>query len=125
MNIADACKSVLAQLPDRSLIRIEIVYSDGFVRGRRYRGRWHGSIAVCAVASLTIAHAWISDIQPLVLPRSYPGGSSNEKAFVPRAPDSVGISCHNSGKNNKPCGPRLAECPASILERKHTNACSS
>ena len=37
------------------MIRIEIVYADGHVRGRRYRGRWHGSIAVCAVAKLTIA----------------------------------------------------------------------
>ena len=55
MNITDARKGVLARLPDGSLIRIDIVYSDGYVRGRRYRGRWHGSIAVCAVAKLTIA----------------------------------------------------------------------
>jgi hypothetical protein len=40
-----------AYLPDGQKVRIESVFN-GFATVRRFGGRWHRRIAVCAIASL-------------------------------------------------------------------------
>jgi len=45
----------LARLPDDQLVKIEIVYSDGFAKVRRIAGEWTGEIAVCKLSSLRLA----------------------------------------------------------------------
>ena len=44
----------LARLPDKQLVKIEIVHSDGFATVGRIDGEWAGQIAVCRLSSLKL-----------------------------------------------------------------------
>jgi len=52
MESKDAVTGTLAHLPDGQLVRLEIVYEDGYATVRRVEGERKGTIAVCAIGKL-------------------------------------------------------------------------